>query len=58
MMFGGQKFVDLGLGSHRVKCRVHDDFRFVLFVLPVATFRHFQRKKIFRPQEHKRDLEV
>ena len=25
--FGGQKYVDLGLGSHRVKCRVHDEFR-------------------------------
>lgn len=25
--FGGQKYVDLGLGTHRVKCRVHDDFR-------------------------------
>ena len=24
---GGQKYVDLGLGSHRVKCRVHDEFR-------------------------------
>ncbi len=25
---GGQKFVDLGLGTHRVKCRVHNDFRY------------------------------
>ena len=25
--FGGQKYVDLGLGSHRVKCRVSDEFR-------------------------------
>ena len=24
---GGQKYVDLGLGTHRVKCRVHDDFK-------------------------------
>ena len=24
---GGQKYVDLGLGSHRVKCRVDPDFR-------------------------------
>ena len=24
---GDQKFVDLGLGSHRVKCPVHNDFR-------------------------------
>ena len=25
--FGGQRYVDLGLGTHRVKCRVHNDFR-------------------------------
>ena len=24
---GGQKYVDLGLGTHRVKCRVDDDFK-------------------------------
>ncbi|XP_072028229.1 E3 ubiquitin-protein ligase rnf213-alpha-like [Amphiura filiformis] len=27
VMFGGQRYVDLGLGTHRVKCRVHNDFR-------------------------------
>ncbi len=26
--FGDQRYVDLGLGSHRVKCRVHRDFRY------------------------------
>ena len=25
--FGGQKYVDLGLGTHRVKCRVDDGFK-------------------------------
>ena len=24
---GGQRYVDLGLGTHRVKCRVHENFR-------------------------------
>lgn len=24
---GGQRYVDLGLQTHRVKCRVHDDFK-------------------------------
>ncbi|XP_077864556.1 E3 ubiquitin-protein ligase rnf213-alpha-like, partial [Saccoglossus kowalevskii] len=24
--FGGQRYVDLGLGTHRVKCRVHNEF--------------------------------
>ena len=28
--FAGQKFVDLGLGTHRVKCSVHDDFRLIV----------------------------
>ncbi|XP_017573370.2 E3 ubiquitin-protein ligase rnf213-beta isoform X2 [Pygocentrus nattereri] len=28
--FSGQRYVDLGLGSHRVKCRVHRDFRLVV----------------------------
>ncbi|XP_060751752.1 E3 ubiquitin-protein ligase rnf213-beta isoform X2 [Tachysurus vachellii] len=28
--FSGQQYVDLGLGSHRVKCRVHKDFRLVV----------------------------
>ncbi|CAG2226879.1 RNF213 [Mytilus edulis] len=25
--YGGENYVDLGLGSHRVKCKVHKDFR-------------------------------
>ena len=25
--FGGERYVDLGLGTHRVKCPVHKDFR-------------------------------
>ena len=28
VMLGNDKFVDLGLGTHRVKCRVHPDFRY------------------------------
>ncbi|KAH3728305.1 hypothetical protein DPMN_054259 [Dreissena polymorpha] len=26
--FGGVRYVDLGLGTHRVKCPVHQDFRY------------------------------
>jgi hypothetical protein len=25
--FGGDRYVDLGLGTHRVKCTVHKNFR-------------------------------
>ena len=27
VMLGDDKFVDLGLGTHRVKCRVHPHFK-------------------------------
>ena len=27
--YGGTRFVDLGLQTHRIKCRVHDDFKLV-----------------------------
>lgn len=36
MYFGGERYVDLGLGSHRVKCRVHRDFRCVFETLQEA----------------------
>ena len=29
-VYGNQKFVDLGLGTQRVKCLVHDNFRLIL----------------------------
>ena len=29
VMLGNDKYVDLGLGTHRVKCRVHPNFRSV-----------------------------
>ncbi len=27
MYYGGVRYVDLGLQTHRVKCRVHNDFK-------------------------------
>ena len=27
---GGKQYVEIGLGAHRVKCRVHDEFRLVV----------------------------
>ena len=27
---GGHRYVDLGLGTHRVKCRVHPNFRLIV----------------------------
>ena len=31
--FGGENYVDLGLGNHRVKCRVHKGFRYIMIEL-------------------------
>ena len=28
LLGGGQRYVDLGLQTHRVKCRVHNDFKY------------------------------
>ena len=37
MYYGGVRYVDLGLQTHRVKCRVHDDFKWVLHVLWISS---------------------
>ena len=29
MYYGDSRYVDLGLQTHRVKCRVHNDFKYV-----------------------------
>ena len=29
MHYGDSRYVDLGLQTHRVKCRVHNDFKYV-----------------------------
>lgn len=40
-MLGGERYVDLGLGTHRVKCRVHLQFRFVPSVYTMTIYRNF-----------------
>ena len=43
LLGGGQRYVDLGLQTHRVKCRVHNDFKyekmiiFFMYFLPHLT---------------------
>ena len=49
---GGQKFVDLGLGSHRVKCRVHEDFRLILVAERDDVYQHFPIPLINRMEKH------
>jgi energy-coupling factor transporter ATP-binding protein EcfA2 len=36
--FAGQKYVDLGLGTHRVKCSVHENFRLIIIAEKSAVY--------------------
>jgi hypothetical protein len=49
---GGQRFVDLGLGSHRVKCRVHEDFRLILVAERDTVYSRFPIPLINRMEKH------
>lgn len=49
---GGQKYVDLGLGTHRVKCRVHADFRLIVIEEKDVVYRQFPVPLINRLEKH------
>lgn len=53
---GGQKYVDLGLGTHRVKCRVHPDFRLVVVEEKDVVYGHFPIPLINRLEKHYLDI--
>ncbi|CAG2186352.1 RNF213 [Mytilus edulis] len=38
---GGERYVDLGLGSHRVKCRVHRKFRLIVVAEKQVVYKKF-----------------
>ncbi|XP_022803330.1 E3 ubiquitin-protein ligase rnf213-alpha-like isoform X2 [Stylophora pistillata] len=50
--FGGQKYVDLGLGTHRVKCRVHDDFQLIVIAEKDVVYKTFPIPLINRLEKH------
>ncbi|XP_049419183.1 E3 ubiquitin-protein ligase rnf213-beta isoform X2 [Epinephelus fuscoguttatus] len=50
-----QQYVDLGLGSHRVKCRVHPNFRLVVVEDQKKVYEHFPMPLINRLEKHKVD---
>ncbi|KAJ7339392.1 hypothetical protein OS493_005787 [Desmophyllum pertusum] len=50
--FGGQKYVDLGLGTHRVKCRVHDDFKLIVIAEMDVVYNKFPIPLINRLEKH------
>ncbi|XP_034563927.1 E3 ubiquitin-protein ligase rnf213-beta [Notolabrus celidotus] len=50
-----QQYVDLGLGSHRVKCRVHANFRLVVVEDQRKVYEHFPVPLINRLEKHRVD---
>ncbi|KAM6896925.1 E3 ubiquitin-protein ligase rnf213-beta [Xenentodon cancila] len=50
-----QQYVDLGLGSHRVKCRVHANFRLVIVEDQKKVYEHFPVPLINRLEKHRVD---
>ncbi|XP_068920216.1 E3 ubiquitin-protein ligase RNF213 isoform X2 [Petaurus breviceps papuanus] len=53
---GGQKYVDLGLGTHRVKCRVHSDFRLIVIEEKEVVYKQFPIPLINRLEKHYLDI--
>nr|XP_043906230.1 E3 ubiquitin-protein ligase rnf213-alpha isoform X2 [Solea senegalensis] len=53
---GGQKYVDLGLGTHRVKCRVHKDFRLIVIEERETVYKQFPIPLINRLEKHYLDI--
>jgi len=50
--FGGQRYVDLGLGSHRVKCRVHPKFRLVVVAEKEDVYENYEIPLVNRLEKH------
>ncbi len=50
--YGGKRFVDLGLGTHRVKCRVHETFRLIVIAEDTEVFENFPVPLINRFEKH------
>ncbi|XP_062585857.1 E3 ubiquitin-protein ligase rnf213-alpha-like, partial [Saccostrea cucullata] len=50
--FGGERYVDLGLGSHRVKCKVNKTFRLIVVAEKETVYRKFPIPLINRLEKH------
>ncbi|KAL5009497.1 hypothetical protein ScPMuIL_011802, partial [Solemya velum] len=50
--FGGDRYVDLGLGTHRVKCRVHQKFRLIVVAEKNVVYKKFPIPLINRLEKH------
>ncbi|GAA6098909.1 E3 ubiquitin-protein ligase rnf213-alpha-like [Tachysurus ichikawai] len=49
---GGSYYVDLGLGSHRVKCRVKDEFRLIVIEEKRTVYEQFPTPLLNRLEKH------
>lgn len=49
---GGSYYVDLGLGSHRVKCRVKDEFRLIVIEEKRTVYEEFPTPLLNRLEKH------
>lgn len=56
VQLAGQKYVDLGLGTHRVKCRVHPKFRLIVIEEKEVVYKHFPIPLINRLEKHCLDI--
>ena len=52
------RYVDLGLGTHRVKCRIHKDFRLVLIAEDKDVYEKFPIPLINRLEKHYLGMET
>jgi len=50
--FGGERYVDLGLGTHRVKCPVHKNFRLIVVAEKQTVYDKFPIPLINRLEKH------
>ncbi|XP_071137105.1 E3 ubiquitin-protein ligase rnf213-alpha-like [Mytilus edulis] len=50
--YGGERYVDLGLGSHRVKCKVHKEFRLIVVAEKELVYKKFPIPLINRLEKH------
>ncbi|XP_039201899.1 E3 ubiquitin-protein ligase RNF213-like isoform X2 [Crotalus tigris] len=56
VQLAGQKYVDLGLGTHRVKCRVHPKFRLIVIEEKEVVYKQFPIPLINRLEKQYLDI--
>ena len=57
-LLSGTRYVDLGLGTHRVKCRIHPNFRLVLVAEDHEVYEKFPIPLINRLEKHYLGMET